>query len=94
MKNINTPLHILLSVASLLGFLGGWATLAHSRKPIQNTADNASAQAIDPLPALAPLPALDGSTASTGTSAGQFTFSPQSQPSRVRSRSFFTTSGS
>ena len=28
MKNFKTSLHVLLSFVSILGFLGGWATLA------------------------------------------------------------------
>jgi hypothetical protein len=49
MKTFKTSLHLLISFASVLGFLGGWATLAHSRKPIQPQADLA------PLPALQPV---------------------------------------
>jgi hypothetical protein len=96
MKNYKTSLHIMLSVASLLGFLGGWATLAHSRKPIQNTnSSSTAAQGLEPLPDLAPLPALDGSSASANNNDGNvITFSQQAQPSRLRQRPFFTTSGS
>lgn len=94
MKNAKTSLHILLTAASLLGFLGGWATLAHSRKPIQNTASAGSSTALDPLPPLAPLPAIDGSTANNNGS-GLFSIAPQQPPSRIRSaRPLFTTSGS
>lgn len=93
MKNFKTSLHILLSAASLLGFLGGWATLAHSRKPIQPASGSSSA-ALEPLQPLAPLPAMNGSTA--GSNNGSlFTIAPQQQqPSRLRSRPMFTTSGS
>ena len=94
MKNFKTSLHVLLSFVSILGFLGGWATLAHSRKPIQNTSGNPATQALDPLPPLAPLPAM-GST-SSNSSAGLLSIAPQQQqPSRLRSsRPFLTTSGS
>jgi hypothetical protein len=91
MKNFKTSLHILLSVASLVGFLGGWATLAHSRKPLQTTGSDTTTQTqLDPLP---PLPALDANTASSSNGSGFFSVAPQQQ-TRRRSRAFFTTSGS
>ena len=90
MKNFKTSLHVLLTFASLLGFLGGWATLAHSRKPIQPT-DN-SPQGLDPLPALAPMPAIGTSSSSANSNSGLFSIAPQQ--STRRSRAFFATSGS
>ena len=93
MKNFKSVLHLLLTFASLLGFLGGWATLAHSRKPIQPTSGaNGSTQAIDPLPPLAPLPALGSVSASNNNNGGLFSIAPS--PSRNRSRPLLTTSGS
>jgi hypothetical protein len=92
MKNFKNMLHILLTGASVLGFLGGWATLAHSHKPAQPV--SSSAQALDPLPALAPLPAMNlNASSNNNSSGGQFTIIAPSAP-RLRSRSFFSTGGS
>ena len=56
MKNFKNILHYLLTLASLLGFLGGWATLAHSRKPAQTV--SAQTQVVEPLAPLDPIPDL------------------------------------
>ena len=87
MKNFKNILRILLTFASMLGFLGGWATLAHSRKPIQPV--TAQPQTLEPL---APLPSIDGSP--TNNNNGQLNiFTPPTRRSRA-SRPLFTTSGS
>lgn len=51
MKSFKTVLHVLITFASVIGFLSGWAMLAHSRKPIQPV----QAQVLDPLPPLQPI---------------------------------------
>jgi hypothetical protein len=89
MKNFKNSLHILLAIASVFGFLGGWATLAHSGKPVQPV--SYGGQTLDPLPALAPLPAMN-LNATTDNSGGGLNIIA-SAPSR-RSRPMFTTSGS
>ena len=65
MKNFKNILHIMLTVTSVLGFLGGWATLAHSIKPGQAVATQS--QAVDPLPPLDPIP--DINIAASGNSS-------------------------
>lgn len=89
MKNFKNYLHILLTFASLLGFLGGWATLAHSGKPLQP--DSKQSGALAPLPALEPIPAIGSS--STNSNNGLLTINPATRNSR-RASPFFTTSGS
>jgi hypothetical protein len=87
MKNFKNSLHILLTFVSLLGFLGGWATLAHSRKPVQTVSDQP--QALAPL---APLPALDSNNSNAPSSSP---LNIITQPTRrSRSRSMFSTGGS
>ena len=89
MKNFKNMLHILLTIASVFGFLGGWATLAHSRKPIPTVSPS---QVTDPLPALAPLPAMNlGATTDNSSSGGLTIIAPSSGR---RARSIFATSGS
>lgn len=87
MKSFKTSLHVLLTFASLMGFLGGWATLAHSRKPVQNT----SSTTLEPLPALAPLQTGISSPANNNGS-GLITVAPVAP--RRTGRSTFTTGGS
>lgn len=91
MKNFRTSLHILLTFTSLLGFMGGWATLAHSRKPMQNTASDTGAAALEPLAPLPPLSTIDNSA--SNNNSGFINIAPQSSGVRSR-RSFFATSGS
>jgi hypothetical protein len=96
MKNFKNSLHILLTAASLLGFLGGWATLAHSRKPIQPVQAQGG-QTLDPLQPLAPIPAFNSAASATaGSSGGLLSLFTQSQApvQRLRRRPVFTTSGS
>lgn len=65
MKPFKTSLHILLASASVLGFLGGWATLAHSRKPIQTT-QRVQPQVLEALPPLEPIPSFDSVNSNNG----------------------------
>jgi hypothetical protein len=94
MKNLKNILRILLTSVSMLGFLGGWATLAHSRKPIQTT--NAQPQTLAPLAPLAPLPAMGSIPTKNNAGSGLLNiFTPSTAPSvRTRSRPLFSTSGS
>mgnify|MGYP001768107231 CR=1 FL=1 len=80
MKPFKTGLHILISLASIVGFLGGWVALAHSRKPIQ------------PQPALAPLPALAPVGVFGNNDSGIQTASPRHRSRNLSSA--FTTRGS
>ena len=57
MKNTKYGLRIWLAMSSVVGFLGGWALLAHSPKPAQ-PAQAAPVVEITPLPTLAPLPSF------------------------------------
>ncbi|MCX6080704.1 MAG: hypothetical protein NTW32_14325 [Chloroflexi bacterium] len=84
MKNFKNFLHIIIAFASLLGFLGGWATLAHSPKPVQS----GTAQ-LEPLAPLAPIDMNPGSVAANNNST--IFVSPNR---RARSRSLFMTGGS
>jgi hypothetical protein len=95
MKNFKNILHIFITVASLLGFLGGWTTLAHSRKPIQ-TGGQTEAQALEPLQPLAPLPAYNSATSTTANNnnAGVLSIFNQAPAPRTRARAIFRTSGS
>ena len=76
MKFYKSFLHVWITFMSVLTFLGGWAMLAHSRKPIQ-PAQFSRAVSIAPLPTLAPIQAF-GSTNSNG---GLTLFSPAPQVS-------------
>ena len=74
--------HFLITLVSMFAFLIGWATLAHSLKPLQPV----SQQALRPLEALPPVGMVR-----TSSSNGLQLFSPSP---RLRSRSFFMTRGS
>ena len=67
----------MLTVASLLGFLGGWATLAHARKPGQIVASQS--QAVDPLPPLDPIPDINISSNNTNGDGLTIVSPPASQ---------------
>jgi len=76
MKLYKTFLHFLLTSASIAAFLMGWASFAHSLKPIQPTAIKA---------AFAPLPPVGLATdASFSSRLKQFFSASPSQPSRSR----------
>jgi hypothetical protein len=97
MKNFKNTLRIMITLASMLGFLGGWATLAHSRKPIQPTqAQSQQVQALEPLAPLDPLPAIDGSSSNNNNGNGQLRIiTPSNLPARRnRAAPLFSTTGS
>jgi hypothetical protein len=93
MKNFKNYLHILLTFASLLGFLGGWATLAHSRKPSQNA--NSQTQVIEPLPPLDPIQDILTANNSNNNNGLNIVI-PPSTSNRInrQSRPIFRTAGS
>lgn len=83
MKLYKAFLHFVITLVSTFAFLAGWASLAHSLKPIQSVQQNALA-ALDPLP---PVGLLSASSSSDGLQQ----FLPTA---RLRSRSAFATRGS
>jgi hypothetical protein len=86
MKPFKTLLHILLALGSMVGFLFGWATLAHAGKPVQPGQGQSSQQALAPLPALPPIQSTIGSD-STSNNPLQFLVP------RVQTRSNFPSNG-
>jgi hypothetical protein len=64
MKAYKTFLHLWITAASLLSFLGGWALLAHSRKPIQPV--QTTTVNIAPMPTLPPIQFFNGEEAGGG----------------------------
>jgi len=83
MKLYKGFLHFLITLVSTFAFLTGWATLAHSLKPVQPVKQEALAP-LDPLPPV-------GMVSNSLSSDGLQIFSPSP---RVRSRSMFVTRGS
>ena len=75
--------HFLITLVSTFAFLVGWATLAHSLKPVQPTQQEALAP-LDPLPPV-------GLANNPSSSSDLQLFSQSSQP---RARSLFVTRGS
>ena len=81
MDKFQHKLRLLIVTGSTVGFMGGWALLAHAGKPVSNTdtvvEDTSSAPTttlvVAPSQALAPLPPLDFKAieAGQGTSAVQ-----------------------
>lgn len=67
MKIFKTLLHILLASGSLLGFLVGWATLAHAGKPVEPGQRQTSQQALAPLPALPPIQSIQTDSVFNGS---------------------------
>ncbi|MCX6066586.1 MAG: hypothetical protein NT121_12650 [Chloroflexi bacterium] len=93
MKNLKNSLHILLTFASVIGFLGGWATFAHSRKPIQPV--TAQPLALEPLTPLTPLRAIDGSSVNMSDNNSNWLLNLFTPVRRTRSsRAMFATRGS
>jgi hypothetical protein len=66
MKPFKNSLHIFITFVSVFAFLGGWATLAHSRKPIQPT--QSQTNQIEALPPLAPIPSFNSVTSNNDDS--------------------------
>lgn len=83
MKLYKGFLHFLITLVSTFAFLMGWATLAHSLKPIQPVKQEALAP-LDPLPPV-------GLASNSSSPGGIQLFS---QSSRPRARSVFVTRGS
>ncbi len=82
MKVFKTLLHIWFTLISLLSFLGGWAILAHSRKPIQPSAQQGnSAVNFAPLPTLAPIQGLGNNFGNPGAASGLTILPSNPQPS-------------
>jgi hypothetical protein len=83
MKLYKGFLHFFITLVSMFAFLTGWATLAHSLKPMQPVQKQALAP-LDPLPPV-------GMASVPSSSGGLQFFSPSP---RARSRSMFVTRGS
>jgi hypothetical protein len=93
MKNVKSSLRTTIAVGSAVGFLGGWALLAHAPKPApafsQTPSSAPAAAAVEVLPTLAPLPPMGELV----TSSQNF----QLAPSFTQTRAFrprFRTGGS
>jgi hypothetical protein len=84
MKLYKGFLHFLITLVSAFAFLMGWATLAHSLKPVQPVTQQQALAPLDPLPSV-------GLVSAPSSSGGLQFFSPSSQP---RARSMFVTRGS
>jgi len=84
MKPFKTALRYWIALVSLIGFLGGWATLAHARKPIQNSASSSTSGNVLAVPTLAPLQPLNlsgaGGNTASGANNGTFNFFSNQQP--------------
>ena len=98
MKPVKLTLRIWIAVTSILSFLGGWALLSHSGKPISifaGSADTTSGGTVSANVTLQPIPSLDQLTANaTGTTSSvgiqslpaQSNATTQSFVPRLRSR--------
>ena len=65
MKTLKKFLRYWFAVASVLTFMGGWAMLAHSLKPVQPTqASNSSSTVLQNLP---PIQSYDGTSNSNSS---------------------------
>jgi len=73
MKPFNNFLYVMITGASITGFLGGWAALAHSLKPVQPSSQQQPQQQV--LQPLAPLPPI-GVASSGNDQAPLQTFIP------------------
>ncbi len=60
MQLIKNVIRIWIASASVAGFVGGWAILAHAGKPAPLASGSPAAVQLSPLPTLAPLPPLEG----------------------------------
>jgi len=92
MKIFKKLLHVLITVGSMIGFLLGWAVLAHAGKPVQSGQGQPSQQALAPLPPLPPIQSIQVGSVSDGSQL-QF-FDPQGQVSSSFFSPGFTTRGS
>jgi len=64
MKAYKTFLHLWITFASLLSFLGGWALLAHAKKPVQPV--HTTPVNIAPMPTLPPIQFFNGGEGGSG----------------------------
>ena len=87
MKNYKNMLHVMLTIVSIFGFIGGWATFAHSKKPAQLL--SGENQTLDPLPPLDAFPNIQADRSNSNS----FSVIAPSRPGRA-SRSFLSTGGS
>jgi hypothetical protein len=60
MKPLKSLIRVWIASASVAGFVGGWAFLAHAGKPAPLTSASPAAMQLSPLPTLKPLPPLEG----------------------------------
>jgi hypothetical protein len=89
MKNGKFGFRAYIAAGSVIGFLGGWALLAHSPKPAPMVSQAGPAATVEPLPTLAPLPPMGQLSAPSQS----FRLAPSfSQTSAFRPR--FRTGGS
>ena len=86
MKLFRFGLNIWITIVSLLSFLAGWVALAHSPKPVSNTAPQpqVSLSGSPALPTLTPLP-LNGS----GGNFQNFQVAPSTSFSNNSNNGFF-----
>jgi hypothetical protein len=95
MKTFKKLLHVLIALGSMIGFLFGWAVLAHSGKPVQPGGQGvltAPQQALAPLPPLPPIQSIQTGAVSNDNSM-QFVV-PQVRPSAGFFSGGLTTRGS
>ena len=85
MKTLKTLLRYWIALISLLGFLGGWITLAHAQKPVQP--GNSSTFGALNGPGVAPLQPLNlNGDASNGANNNNFSFQPSAPQPEPESR--------
>ena len=91
MKPFKTALRYWIAIVSLIGFLGGWATLAHARKPIQNSANTSTSSNVLAVPTLAPLQPLsvNGNSGTTNNSSNNTIFNFQLSNQQPQAQSNF-----
>jgi len=90
MKAFKALLRIWITVASVLSFLGGWALLAHSKKPLQPVQSAQSAAVnIAPLPTLPPIQFF-----SQGAFSDTNNFTVNNNPAPLMSAPLLMTGGS
>lgn len=86
-KPLKNSLRLWITASSVVGFMGGWAILAHAPKPapLQTvTAATVQESIVSPIPTLPPVPSLDEFTQLQPLPS--FSFSTQSQMPRFRTR--------
>ena len=102
MKSLKLGLRIWIGITSIISFLGGWALLSHSGKPVAlfpSTGSNvqAASPAQQPAGALAPIPSLDSLIQGSQSAGNNSALQPLPSLQQGAPRSFFprmTTRGS